>query len=405
MTTKKKILLAPHNSKVAKHRIKLIRVTTHDVGLEELLKDQLKFFKDSGFESIGLAADTGRLKEIEENQGVRCINLPMQREISILKDLKSLWKMYRVFRNERPDIVHANTPKGVLLSMIGGMLAQVPIRIYSVTGLRFETATGFLKRILKWTERISCWCATEVIPEGDGVSKVLKKERITNKPLRKIHFGNVGGVDLEYFNPTLFTKESHNFVRFIFVGRITKDKGINELVNAFDQLHKEYSLTRLLLVGRFEEDLDPINEKVKERIMLGEGIEQAGYVKDIRPQLMSSDILILPSYREGFPNVILQAGAMNLPVIITDVNGADEVIIPNVNGFIIPKQDTNAIIMAMKQVIDNPHLIPEMAKNCRGIIESKFDRKDVLRATLERYRELLSKNKKTRKLLCNFETV
>ena len=319
----------------------------------------------------------------------------MKRKISIINDLKSLWALYRLFRKERPFIVHANTPKASFLGMVAAWLARVPHRIYLVTGLRFETVHGPLRLILKTIERISCLCATKVIPEGDGVKKALYREHITKKPMEKILNGNINGIDVEYFNRSkdILTQASDirngsNAFTFIFIGRMVRDKGINELIGAFHKLSSENPSVRLLLVGTFEDKLDPVLPETKRLIETSENIVFVGYQKDVRPYLAASDVLVLPSYREGFPNVVLQAGAMGLPCIVTDISGSSEIIIPDRNGIIIPKQNTKALYQAMKYCIQHPESVKKMAQEARPLIVSRFKQQDVWRALLDMYNSL-----------------
>ena len=179
---------------------KLFRLNTIDWSLG-MLSGQLKFLNQE-FEVVAVANDSGILKEVAEREGVRTIGAPMHREISIAADCRSLVALYKLFRRERPYIVHSNTPKASLLSMVAAWAARVPHRIYLVTGLRFETTHGILRFILKTMERITCLCATKVIPEGDGVKETLRREHITRKPLQKIHHGNINGIDLEHYTRT-----------------------------------------------------------------------------------------------------------------------------------------------------------------------------------------------------------
>lgn len=373
---------------------KLIRLTTIDNSLDTLLKGQLRYLNKT-FEIIGVANDSGLLASISEREGIRTIGIPMQRKISIIHDLQSLWALYRLFRKERPFIVHANTPKASFLSMIAAWLAHVPHRIYLVTGLRFETVHGPLRLLLKMTERISCFCATKIIPEGDGVRKLLYSEHITKKPMEKILNGNINGIDVEYFDRSkdilakaATIKNESNAFTFIFIGRLVRDKGINELISAFHKLSSENQHIRLFLVGVFEDELDPILPETKRLIESSENIVFVGYQNDVRPYLAASDILVLPSYREGFPNVVLQAGAMGLPCIVTDISGSSEIIIPNRNGIIIPKQNTEALYQAMKYCIQHPESVKKMAQEARPLIVSRFKQQDVWRAILDMYNSL-----------------
>lgn len=373
---------------------KLLRLTTADISLNALLKGQLRYLSQY-FEVVGVASDTGVLQQVAEREGVRVVDVPMHREISLWADCKSLWSLIKLFRRERPDIVHANTPKASLLGMVAAMLCGVPHRIYLVTGLRFETTHGILRLILKTMERITCLCATKVIPEGDGVKATLLRERITRKPMQKILNGNINGIDLAWFDRTEEVMDKAANVRgentdftFVFIGRMVRDKGINELVEAFDRLSREQTDVRLRLVGRFEDELDPVPIQTKERIEHNEKIVFEGYQTDVRPYLVASDVLVLPSYREGFPNVILQAGAMGLPVIVTDINGSDEVVEQGVNGVIIPKKSADELYHAMSQMVLKRERTTQMASVARGMVASRFDQQELWRAIVEMYKGL-----------------
>lgn len=379
--------------------MKLLRITTVATSLG-LLKGQLRFLSDNGLEVVAVAdnsasrregATTDELKEVERTEGVRTVDVAMHREISLLADLRSLWSLYRLFRREKPDIVHANTPKGSLLAMLAARLAGVKHRIYTVTGLRFETATGPFRHLLIAMEQLTCACATKVIPEGLGVKKTLIREHITSKDLQVVHNGNLNGVDLNYSSPDAVEAAEDapkGTFNFIFVGRMVRDKGIHELVEAFVRVNDRYPQTRLILLGRFEPELDPISPEVAETIKKHQAIITPGYQNDVRPWLKSSDALVHPSYREGFPNVILEAGAMALPCIVTDINGSNEIIVPQKNGLIVPVRDTDALERAMNKLIENPSLADEMRKNARPMIAERFDRRDVHRAMLQMYRSL-----------------
>lgn len=373
---------------------KLLRLTTSDISLNSLIKGQLRYLSQH-FEVVGVASDTGVLEHVGEREGVRTINVPMHREISLIADVKSLFALIKLFRRERPNIVHANTPKASLLGMVAAWLCRVPNRIYTVTGLRFETTSGVVRFVLKTMERITCFCATKVIPEGNGVKATLLREHITRKPMQKIHNGNINGIDLDWFDRTPEVmrcaeqiKGNSTEFRFLFVGRVVRDKGICELVEAFTRLCDVRADVRLMLVGRYEDELDPLPSYTKTEIDANPNIELVGYQNDVRPYFVASDALVLPSYREGFPNVILQAGAMSLPVIVTDVNGSDEVIDQGVNGIIVPKYDTEALYNAMLEMLSDTDRTKQMSEVARDMIVGLFDQNDVWAATLEMYKSL-----------------
>jgi glycosyltransferase involved in cell wall biosynthesis len=372
---------------------KLFRLSTIDGSLN-FLRGQLEFLNRE-FEVVAVADDSGVLQEVAEREGVRTIAVPMRREISIAADCRSLVALYKLFRRERPHIVHSNTPKASLLSMVAAWAARVPHRIYLVTGLRFETTHGILRFILKTMERITCLCATKVIPEGDGVKDTLRRENITRKPLQKIHHGNINGIDLEHYARTPEVVQRATEIRdgsedftFIFIGRMVRDKGINELVAAFDRLNWEIPATKLLLVGKFEDELDPVLPETKQMIENNPKIEFAGYQTDVRPFLVASDVAVLPSYREGFPNVVIQAGAMGLAQIVTDINGCNEVVVDGRNGLIVPKQNEEALYEAMRRLATDRELTAQMAASAREMVATRFRQQDVWNELLKMYKSL-----------------
>ena len=372
---------------------KLFRINTIDRSLR-LLRGQLRFLNQE-FDVAAIANDSGALAEVAKREGIRTIGVPMRREINLAADCRSLVQLYKIFRCERPYIVHANTPKASLLSMVAAWAARVPHRIYTVTGLRFETTRGVLRFTLKMMERITCLCATKVIPEGDGVKATLLREHITRKPMEKIHNGNINGIDLEHYDRTEQVTARAAEIRngseeftFIFIGRMVRDKGINELVAAFARLNRDIPATKLLLVGKFEDELDPILPETKRMIENNPNIEFVGYQNDVRPYLAAANVAVLPSYREGFPNVVMQAGAMGLAQIVTDINGCNEIIIDGRNGVIIPKQNEQALYDAMRKLATDKDLTSKMADSARELIASRYRQQEVWEATLKMYRNL-----------------
>jgi glycosyltransferase involved in cell wall biosynthesis len=376
---------------------KLIRLTTVDISLDKLLEGQLKFL-NKHFEVVAVAKDEGLLQRVAQREGVRVIPVNMYREISIGADLCALWQLYRLFRKERPTIVHANTPKGSLLSMMAAWAARVPHRIYTVTGLRFESATGGFRWLLKSMERVACLCATKVVPEGEGVKATLLRECITKKPLQVVAHGNINGIDLSHFDPSLpEVQEAAELLRsdaftFIFAGRLVKDKGVNELVEAFDRLAKEYPQVRLLLLGQREDRLDPLSPQTLERIQQNSAIIDEGYCNDVRPYMAASQVLVLPSYREGFPNVVLQGAAMGLPCVVTDINGSNEIIQQEVNGLIVPKRDAEALYVAMRRCVLDASLYHRMSNSARSMIASRYRCEEVWKGILEMYEDEIQAN-------------
>ena len=408
-------------------RKKIIRVTTADISLNSLLKGQLKFLNQY-FEVVGVAKDTGVLKEVSEREGIRVVDAPLERPISLVKDIKGLWFLYRLFRKEKPWCVHANTPKGSLLAMIAAWFACVPHRVYTVTGLRYQGAHGMLRTILKTMERLSCLFATNVIPEGKGVLQCLKCDNITKKSLQVIHYGNINGKDTEFFSRdntiqtaslkladkqillrNLSEKEARSLVRselgfsnndfiFVFIGRLVNDKGLGELADALRKLENEKLEIKLLLIGEIDGEDDALAKDKLNYLMHSKNIKYIGVQSDIRPYLMASDVLVFPSYREGFPNVPLEAGALGLPAIVTNINGSNEIIEDGVNGKIIQAPLDNKgvrvnditieLYTMMKWFYYHPEEVKRMGENARPIICERYEQHNVWKALLEYYKQL-----------------
>lgn len=369
---------------------KLLRVVTVDMSLRWMLAGQLMYLNENGLEVVGVAANTGLMDQVRKTEGIRCIDLPMRREIAPVQDLQSLWGMIKLFRRERPEIVHANTPKGSLLAMMAAWFCRVPVRVYTVTGLRFETATGMLRTILKTMERVTCRCATAVVPEGDDVKSMLIREGICKRPLDKIHNGNINGLDLEHYSLVAMPAADVP-ITFVFIGRVTHDKGIDELVEVFDEICQERHAgnIRLLLVGPLEQELDPISPKTLEIIKRNANIESVGFQHDIRPWVEQSHVVVLPSHREGFSSVPMQAGAMGRPCIMTRVNGAAEVIEDGQSGVLIDIRDKSALKAAMLRLAEDANLRVSMGHRGRKLMEERFDRRDLWEAIRQFYSDQL----------------
>lgn len=346
-------------------------------------------------EVVALSSPGKELDDLRE-KGVPTIVVPMERHISIFKDMKALMALVKVFRREKPDMVHSMTPKAGLLCMLAAKMAHVPVRVHTFTGLVWSTAKGLKRRILMLTDWLTCACATHVIPEGEGVKADLQ-HHITRKPMKVLGYGNVMGVDMERFSlrPEIVDAakglRSRNLFTFLYVGRIVSDKGVNELVDAFGKLHALNPHCRLVLVGKMEENLDPLKPSTLKKMLALKGIRAVGEKRndELIAWYAASDCFVLPSYREGFPNTVLEAGAMGLPSIVTDINGSREIVENGKNGIIIPPKDENALIEAMQQMLDNDSKRDSMATAARPMIASRFEKSFVQQCLLDFYHEIL----------------
>lgn len=376
---------------------KIIRSSTVASSLNTFCKGMLKELSTK-YEVLALSSPGKSLDEVAQREGVKTIGVPMNRHISLCHDLVSLWRLVKLFQNEKPTIVHSMTPKAGLLCMMAAWLARVPVRVHTFTGLVFPTSTGLKRRILMATDWLTCACATHIIPEGEGVKNDLLQNGITKKPLKVLGYGNVRGIDMHYYSrrPEVMSiaKElrDDSIFSFLFVGRIVRDKGINELCNAFAKLHHNIPETRLWLVGSYEDQLDPISEESRKEIIENGAIEYVGSKSgdELLAYYAAADCFVLPSYREGFPNTVLEAGAMDLPCIVTDINGSREIIQDGVNGMIVDSQSVDKLFRAMTIMVSSSVDREMMASHARKMIDDRFEQGFVRKCLYDFYDEILA---------------
>ena len=374
---------------------KIIRACTVSlsVGFVSGMLDDLK----RQYDVVLLSSPGKEMDDAVAEHGVKAIAVPMQRHISIRHDIVSLWRIARAFLREKPTMVHSMTPKAGLLCMVAAWMCRVPVRIHTFTGLVFPTSHGLKKKLLMLTDAITCRCATHIIPEGEGVKNDLLSNGITRKPLQVLGYGNVMGIDVQRFSRRKEIEEAASEIRdnsvftYLFVGRIVGDKGINELVSAFVRLNRTHPNTCLLLVGFFENELDPVSPETRRLIEECEQIEYAGEQKgdNLVAYYAASDCFVFPSYREGFPNTVIEAGAMDLPCIVTDINGSREIIEHGKNGIIIPVRDEQAIYQSMEQMLTDEQMRKGMTEKAREMIVSRYERGFVRQSLYDFYSKVI----------------
>ena len=384
---------------------KLIRITTVPLSLKVLLKGQLRFMASNGFDVKGVSSEGEELREVHENEGIAVEAITMSRKITPFQDLKSLWEMWNFLRKEKPQIVHTHTPKAGIIGMLAARLAGVPHRLHTVAGLPLMEATGTKRKILNFVEKLTYSSATRVYPNSKGLYDFILQNNFTqSNKLKIIANGSSNGIETTFFSPDQVTElervtlreklniQPDDFV-FVFVGRIVSDKGINELIKAFSQLqaveNNEPTGIKLLLVGGLENDLDPLNPETLAEINQNRDIISVGFQQDVRSFFAIADTLVFPSYREGFPNVVMQAGAMGLPSIVSDINGCNEIIIEGENGLIIPSKNVEKLKEKMLTLAKDKNLYTRLKGNSRRMIENRYEQSVVWNALLEEYEGLL----------------
>jgi glycosyltransferase involved in cell wall biosynthesis len=379
-------------------RPRLVRVTTVPMSLRYLLRGQLAYMHANGFDVTAVSAD-GREREDIIREGIEHVVIPFTRKITPVQDVVCLLKLVRLFKNIKPDIVHTHTPKAGLLGMVAAAICGVPVRLHTVAGMPLMEASG-LKRWLLWqAERITYACAHRVYPNSSGLMDYLRLRLGKSRTIRKIKLiasGSSNGIDSAYFSRTdelmkeaqLLRKKygvAEEAIVYGFVGRIVKDKGIGELINAFKAVGQSGRNAYLLLVGALEEELDPLLPHDRQFLESDTRVIMAGFQEDVRPYILMADVFVFPSYREGFPNVVMQAACLGVPCIVSDINGCNEIIKHEETGLVVPPKDREELYRAMIRMAVDRALRELFAKRAREFVSGLYDQEYVWRELLGEY--------------------
>ncbi len=379
---------------------KLVRVTTVPQSLGKLLDGQLKFMTDS-FDVIAISSPGELLDAVRDCEEVTTHALSLTRSITPIRDLIAIGKLYLFLRKLRPTIVHTHTPKAGMVGMIAAKLASVPIRLHTVAGLPVETKKGLVREILLHVERFTYRCAHRVYPNSQGMREFIEQAELCQQSkIRVIGNGSSNGINLDHFQrtPEVVSRAheirrehdvSENDILFCFIGRLVRDKGIEELMWSFEKIAQDHPNAKLILLGKFEEHLDPLSEQAKSTLENHPRVQFVGYQSDVRPFLVASDIFVFPSYREGLPNVLLQAGAMGVASVATRINGCTDIVEDGKNGILVDSQDKEKLLQGMKQMLEDPELRSSIAHQSRDIIVQKYDQRLLWQSLHEEYQQLI----------------
>jgi glycosyltransferase involved in cell wall biosynthesis len=364
-----------------------------------LLRGQLRYLREAGFHP-GVVSGPGRfVEQIEVEESVDVFTVPMERDVAPVKDLGSFFRIWRLLRRLRPAICNAGTPKAGLLVTLAARLAGVPVRIYTMRGLRLETASGLKRRILYVAERIACACADRVV----CVSPSLRDRAVSLKLVREnkaivLASGSSNGIDVGRFAATPARLDRAADIRrelnidggpvIGYIGRFTRDKGIPELVTAFDVVRQRFGSASLLLIGSAERG-DTLNARIRARIDAGGGIVAIPFQPHIAPYYLAMDLFVLPTHREGFPNTVLEAQAAGRPVVTTTATGAVDSIVDGETGVLVPVGDSQALADAISQILANSELARRLGGAGRERVEREFRQEVVWGELVKLYRALL----------------
>ncbi len=372
-----------------KNKVRLLRITTVPISLKLLLAGQLNYFRNKRYEVLAVSAEGPEIIG-EKIDGAEHQVVPMTRKITPFQDLYCLIQLIIIIVDFKPHIIHTHTPKAGLLGMLAGWICGTPVRLHTVAGLPLMEKRGLLKRLLVLMERLTYACATGVLPNSQGLKRYIEQHISAMPKVKVIGRGSSNGIDTLLFRRRESLEEAARTIRarhgigsgdlvFGFVGRVVKDKGICELVESFQLVRDRIVGKRmfLLVVGPLEQDLDPIPEKELEFLTEDKNVVLAGYQTDVRPWIMASDIFVFPSYREGFPNVVMQACCLEVPCIVSDINGCNEIVRHEETGLIVKPKDGEALAHAMMDLAGNDERRTGMARAAREFVCAHFDQRRI----------------------------
>ena len=360
-----------------------------------VLGARLRALRNAGFHVLLLSSPGPLLDITAAREQVERIELPMRRSIAPLADLVSLYRLWRLIGKYRPDLVEFGTPKAGLLGTLAAWLRGVPRRVYMLRGLKLESTSGLKRRILLAAERMAARCAHVVLCNSESLrAEALALRLAPHRKLRLLGEGSSNGVDIERFSPGPSTvREQLGIPHYVpvigFAGRLTRDKGLPELCEAFDLILCAEPSTRLLLVGWFDVAEDAVDPGLRMRILRHPQIYCTGFVPDTAPYYRAMDLLVLPTWREGFPNVVLEAAATGIPVVTTECTGARDSVLPEITGLMIPPGHPDAIYEAVMKLIRDPKRRQLMGRSARAWILEHYVESRVVGMTVDYYKGLL----------------
>jgi glycosyltransferase involved in cell wall biosynthesis len=375
---------------------KLVRITTVPLSLMVLLKGQMKFMKENGFDVTMISSDGQEVPKLLEQEDCKHIPVVLTRKITPFQDLKSLIQLTRILKKIKPEIVHTHTPKAGLIGMWAAKFAGVPIRLHTIAGLPWVESTGTMRKILIFVEKLTAFAANAVFPNSFVQKGFMESLNIANGKMKVLGKGSSNGINTDHFSINDGIQQAATQLQsqaklsstgwaWIFVGRIVKDKGIAELLDAFTELSQRFPEDQLWMVGAPEPDLDPLEEKHQLKLNNHPQIKSWGFQQDIRPYLAAAKVLVFPSYREGFPNVPLQAGAMGCMLLLSDINGCNEIVENGMDGKLVPTKNSNLLLKAMMETRANPEETNKFARKIQQKIIENYNQKTLWQTLLKEY--------------------
>ena len=382
---------------------KIVRITTVPISLKVLLKGQLNFMQQNGFKVIAISANGPEIEELKLQENCEHITIPLTRSINPFVDFICIIKLFFLFRKIKPSIVHSHTPKAGFVAMLAAYFARVPIRLHTIAGLPWSIERGFKKKVLKLVEKLTVFASSKVFVNSKNLLFYLKSENIKGCKIILLGSGTSNGIDTNYFSNSIEVKQNvehllidnhinpNSFV-WLFVGRVVKDKGIQELIEAFVKIQEKFPDDLLWIVGNQEPDLDPIDQMYRHILNSNKSIKLFGFQKDVRPFYSAANILAFPSYREGFPNVPMQAALMDCGLILSNINGCNEIVSHQVSGLLVQPKSSTDLFEKMLFARENEKSIHQYKQLVKQHILSNFNQNVVWKSLLNEYVNLIAEN-------------
>ncbi|BDG45216.1 glycosyltransferase family 4 protein [Saccharococcus caldoxylosilyticus] len=387
------------------NNIKVVHVVTVSKSVK-LMEGQLEYLQQQGFNVTVISSPGPELEEVSKKK-INVKPIKIEREIKLISDIFSLINLIVYFRKNKPHLTNVSTPKAGLLGGLAAFISGVPCRIYTMRGLRFETTSGIKRIILKLMEKISCFLAHQVICISPSLKeKALELGIVSERKVIVLGHGSSNGLDINKFPTRASIENQEEILKFRkqlgipldspvmgFVGRLTRDKGIEELIKAFKIVKKDIKDLRLLIVGDFEEG-DPVSDATKKEINHNKHIYKLGFLKNPIPYYYIMDVFVFPTHREGFGNVSIEAAAAELPVVTTDATGAIDTVMDNVTGFVVPVGDYNKMADKISFILKQPSIGRKMGKEGRKRVIEKFRSEIIWGELYNLYSKIIKENLK-----------
>jgi glycosyltransferase involved in cell wall biosynthesis len=381
--------------------VKVVRVSTVAFFVETQLHTQIYNIVQAGAQVTVVASEAALEHEIP---GSRYVSIEIPRKIEILKDLSALLKLWLFFRRSNFHIVHSTTPKAGLLCCLAAKLAGVPVRLHTFTGQPWIGLTGVERFLSKASDKLIARLNTHCYADSSSQKEFIVKSGIASLGrIRVLGSGSLAGVNFERFNPLRFSERDKDTLKIqlsitpsasvlLFVGRLSREKGLAELLAAFQKIIAENIEVFLILLGPPEADieslLDGLSDAAKAKIIL------PGFSSEPEQFMAIADILLLPSYREGFGTVVIEAAAMGVPAIGTNIYGLTDAIVDGKTGLLVPVKCVDELAAAIKTVLNDSSMRLEMSRNARERVENEFSSLRVSGLVIDEYVDLLRASKR-----------